>query len=400
MARPKNAFPTLRWCKSIGQWVVYLARKRVRLGADKAGATARYKALLASTPNEPIPSAGSLSLAEALLQFRRHAGTYHTDRRTLRRIDRAIAAANAIHASTPANLFRARALRDVRDSLLAIEPPLSRRYINHLIQALQSAFTWLVAEELVEPDVLTALRAVRALGAGRGGRETLPVAPVAPEVVDAVVRECRPTLAAMLRVQQLAGMRPGELIRMRRDELSVSMDEQITVPGLARKVSATSVGGVTIWLYAPGRHKNAHRGKVRVIPLGPAAQAALEPLLAGIGDGGHVFRPAADIADMPANPMIKPGECYTLSAYANAIKRAVRRARKRGAAEEGVLLVDRLIPYFAPNQLRHAAAESTANQIDAESAGAMLGHAASRRSLDAYVQASIQKAAEAAAKVG
>ena len=74
------------------------------------------------------------------------------------------------------------------------------------------------------------------------------------EDVEATLRHLRPTTAAMVRVAWHTGMRPGEVCRLKLAELDRSGE---------------------VWLYRPARHKTAHRGKVRVVAVGPLAQAVI-----------------------------------------------------------------------------------------------------------------------------
>ena len=64
---------------------------------------------------------------------------------------------------------------------------------------------------------------------------------------------------AMIELQRLSGMRPGEVVLMRLCDIDRSGK---------------------VWLYRPGRHKAEHHGHARVVPLGPQAQSVLEPFLA------------------------------------------------------------------------------------------------------------------------
>lgn len=61
----------------------------------------------------------------------------------------------------------------------------------------------------------------------------------------------------MIDLQWLTGMRPGEATIMRACDIDMT--------------------GGDVWLYTPHEHKMEHKGKLRVIPLGPQAQAVLRP---------------------------------------------------------------------------------------------------------------------------
>ncbi|MEO2092036.1 MAG: site-specific integrase [Gemmataceae bacterium] len=96
----------------------------------------------------------------------------------------------------------------------------SRKRINQRVGHVRRAFKWGVENELVPPAVLHALAAVPGLQAGRtAARETTPVEPADDAVVDATLPFLRPAVAAMVRVQRLTGMRPGEVCQVRPADL-------------------------------------------------------------------------------------------------------------------------------------------------------------------------------------
>ena len=74
---------------------------------------------------------------------------------------------------------------------------------------------------------------------------------------------------------------------------------------------------------------------------------------------------------------------------ADSYARAVERAAKKAG-----------VPRWAPNQLRHATATAIAEQFDDHTAASVLGHAAGSGATRVYVEQSVKKAAEAAAKCG
>src|SRR5262249_8529441 len=118
---------------------------------------------------------------------------------------------------------------------------------------------WGVENELVPATVHQALQAVTPL---RRGRTTAPepqeVRPVPDEHVEAVLPHVAPQIAAMIRLQRLSGMRPGEVVLVR-------------PCGLGRSGQP--------WVYTPASHKMAHRGHRREVFLGPQAQRILVPWL-------------------------------------------------------------------------------------------------------------------------
>src|SRR5262249_13729268 len=87
-----------------------------------------------------------------------------------------------------------------------------------------------------------------------------PVRPVDPTHVTATLPFLGRHLRAMIELQQVTGMRPGEVCKLKLAEVDRSGD---------------------LWFYRPVRHKTAHRGKDRVIPLGPRAQAVVVAFVRG-----------------------------------------------------------------------------------------------------------------------
>lgn len=391
MARPKNACPPLKFHKPTGQYCIYLDNRRITLGKDSLVAEQRRLHLLTSQADpEAITRApadhADLTVSEALRLYREHAAKRYHDKRVLFRIDAAIRACSR-HASTLAGAFRGRALRDVRRDLVERKcertgRPLSRRYINHLIDSIVLAFRWLVAEEFVPAENLSRLREMSAeLAEHGGGRESEPTAAVDDWAVDATLPFCPPILAAMVRLQQSTGMRPGEIVAMRRSEISTRPDEWVQVAGLDKRVAAMAFDGSMIWLYCPSKHKNLHRRKPRVVAIGVDGQRDLAPIVAGLKPDDLVFQ-------------IGGGNPWEVQTYGNAIARAIRRANLKRVDGE------RQISRWSPNQLRKAAAGRADRIAGPDGAAAMLGHGASRRALDCYITEQIEKAVETAAKVG
>src|SRR5581483_5709251 len=210
--------------------------------------------------------------------------------RELARVRRAIETVMALYGSTPAADFDQLALQAIRLHLLREEDRrlknetrnLSRRYVNHLVKCVQQAWQWLESQKLVPNGAAAALRTVTALRSGDGGREMPLVLAVAPEVVEATLPHCNPVVAAMVRVQQWTGARPGELVTMRPADVSRSPAEKLRVQLPDKNeivVAGLDVASVPVWVYAPATHKTRYRGKYRLIAIGPRAQAVLMPFL-------------------------------------------------------------------------------------------------------------------------
>jgi integrase len=100
-----------------------------------------------------------------------------------------------------------------------------------------------------------ALQAVPGLKKGRTeARESEPVKPVPDASVEAVRPFVSAQVWAMVQLQRLTGMRPGEVCIVRSCDIDTS--------------------GRT-WVYTPESHKTEHDGKQRRVYLGPQAQLIL-----------------------------------------------------------------------------------------------------------------------------
>jgi hypothetical protein len=118
------------------------------------------------------------------------------------------------------------------------QPPLSRALINMRVRRCVRVFRWGADEELVPAEVCQAKRSVRGLPKGRGqARETEPVGPADEEVVEATLPHLQPSPRAMVQLQLLTGMRPGEVCRLTLGELDRSSDVWHLPEGLRRPLA-------------------------------------------------------------------------------------------------------------------------------------------------------------------
>ncbi len=146
---------------------------------------------------------------------------------------------------------------------------LTRSGINKRVRRIRRVFEWAVANEVIPNGVNESLRTVDGLKRGRtDAPESKRVACVPGSHIDAIKRFVLPPVWAMIQLQRYAGMRPGEVVTMRGNEIESTGE---------------------ICLYQPRKHKNAHRGQSRVVSLGPKAQRVLRPWMSTTGD---LFSPA------------------------------------------------------------------------------------------------------------
>jgi integrase len=404
---------------------------------------ARVIAELEAHSATPAPVVGprpsNLTVNEVLLAFMRWAVTHYrtpdgSPTSEIGELKWSLRQARELYGHTRAAEFGPRALAAVRQQMVALG--WCRTLINRRVERVKRVFRWAASEELVPVTVYAALRTLAGLKKGRTeARESKEVKPVDPAHVAATLPFLTPHLQAMVQLQQLTGMRPGEACGLRLGEVDRSGSE---------------------WAYRPSRHKTAHRGKARVIHLGPRAQALVTEFLRGdspppdgfISTGladdtarlvtadayqeagrdrdaellrdltrpvifvaGCVVDPAATLfsprrareerfrvarrnrkSKVPpsqqnqrkANPKLVPATEYNPHTYAHAVRVA---ARKAG------------VPHWHPNQLRHLFATEVRKAHGLEAAQVSLGH--SRADItQVYAERDEALAASVAAKIG
>ena len=258
-------------------------------------------------------------------------------------------------------------LRDFRASIVAAGNrrsaakgqfrPVSRGYVNDQVKRVRRIFRWGVENELVEPSILEGLRAVSPLRAGVASvAEREPVAPPSMRNVAASLRHASDTVEAMARLMWLTGMRPGEVCRLRPADIDRSQSP---------------------WVYQPAKHKTRHFGHRRTIFFGPRAQQVLRPFLDRDREA-HCFTPAEGLAQIHARrranrkTKVQPSQVNRAKGKLRLRRRyssdSLRQAVQYACDQAGV-------PYWSPNQLRHARATAVRRRYGLEGSQVVLGHA-------------------------
>jgi integrase len=414
--------PTLRRHKPSSQAVVTLNGKDFYLGPwpieqRKAppGVREAYDRLIAEwlangrRPPRQADDAPSLSVNDLILSFWRWAEKHYrhedgTPTNELNDYKLSLRPLRELYGATPAADFSPLKLKAIRHRM--VEADLCRGVVNQRVGRIVRMFKWAVSEEIVPETTHRALMTVRGLERGRTeARETEPVKPVADAVVDAVLPFVLPTVAAMIRVQRLTGARPGEVCLMRACDIDTTGD---------------------VWLYRPHAHKTKHKGKDRVIALGPQAQAVVKQFLK-LDIRAYLFSPRDAMerkrAEMRGRrtkvqpsqqdrrrrkPKKQLGERYKTASYYYAIRRGVGAANKAQACSVCKTLKppDRCdackaaaIPHWHPHQLRHAHATEVRRMFGLEAAQVSLGHSQARVT-EVYAERDLTLAAKVAAAIG
>lgn len=301
--------------------------------------------------------------AEYLLYARDYYVKHGKQTSQVAHIVRAVKSLTQLHGSRFVTEFDTLALQEIQNYLIA-EGRLARPTINRRVRLIRGIFKWGVARQIVPATVWHGLQAVAPLKRGRTqAREPAPIRPIDDATIEATIPFMPPTVAAMVRLQRLTGMRPGEVCTLRPCDIDRSAE---------------------VWLYRPPHHKTEHHGEVRRVPIGRNAQAALTPYL--LRDAkSFCFTPGTTPKGRRLQPM---RERFDKDAYNRAIARACERAfnmpkelrriakgttdtaRLRAAARDW-----RARHCWSPNQLRHALATEARRRGGLETAQALLGHA-------------------------
>jgi integrase len=257
--------------------------------------------------------------------------------------------------------------------------------VNKHVHRIRRIFRWAVSQELVPPATWQALLSVPALRRGaRDVREMAPVRAVVWADVAPVLPHLSPPLRAVVELMWHTGARPDEALQLRMGDIDRSSP---------------------VWLYKPGSHKTEHLGRERLIPLGPRAQAVLQPFVKA-DPAAFVFDPRDDAKARSERRHAKRktpawkshvakrrdpallgkdnNERYRVDVLGKAVSRACKVAK---------------VGRWTPNQLRHSAATRIRREFGLEAASVILGHS-NLQTTQIYAEADRLRAIEIAATVG
>jgi integrase len=410
MPRLKYAVPSYRKHKQSGQAIVTLNGKDYLLGPHGTAASrAKYDRLIQEwldRGRQPaIDTEDGLSILEltgrywiyALERYVRNgrptAEQFH--------IKTACQHLLRLYENEPVNTFGPVQLKAVRQSM--IDGGWARKYINQQVGVLVRMFKWGVTEALVPVSVHAAVDLVDGIRRGQtAARETQKIRGTDETRIQAILQHLSPTVRAMVELQHVTGMRPGEVCIMR------PMDMDRSHP---------------VWEYRPQDHKTAYHDQDRVVCIGPKGQAVLRPFLLRASDA-YCFSPAESMdwhrqrrheerktpiscGNVPGSnrkqkPQRTPGAKFDAGSYRRAIHRACDiafPAPEEDLGDAGLLAAWRKEHRWSPHQLRHSMATRIRREFDIEAAKAVLGHSATNVT-GIYAEVDHRRAVEVAKRIG
>lgn len=351
----------------------YLGHDRVKAEADGARLIAKHLANIAQDVSRPLTKvlaspAAPLLIGELVAKYLvEHVYVYYQPKSGGKAsqagvIKSAVDRLTEHYARTAVQQFRASDLLQLQQTLVA-KKELSRGTINRYISLIKQMFSWaLIRFEAELPD-LNIHRILAVPGLKKGQTKALDpelVKPVPEMDLKRTIPYLPKTVAQMVRLQALTGMRPMEVYLMRPCDIEMEG---------------------SIWRYTPHEHKLEHQEDAyRVIPLGRRAQKILRRFLER-SPQEYCFSPREAEEQRlqvrhlkrktPATSGNRPGTNRKLrrvkSPGLRYDRHSYRRAIHRACITAGVTP-------WSPNQLRHNFATRVRKRYSVLESQVMLGH--------------------------
>ena len=286
------------------------------------------------------------------------AATYYTAGREAENGAVALRNFRSMFGARPAETMTHPDMVDFRDAL--VQKGYVRMTVNKYLGYAKRMFAWALDSRLISAQTKAECTAISPLKPMRGAaRESTPVEAVSDTDIRKTCQALPPSLADMVRVHRLTGMRPSEVC-------------QLAWPAIEKRDK--------VWIFRPGEHKGKWIGKPRVVVIGPKAQA----VLARHEGDGYVFSPQLALLEQYQRSIQeakchrppekvkgaprKVGVRWTTDAYCRAIARACARTDTN----------------WSPNQLRHTCATEIRRKMGIAAASAVLGHTLGLRITNRY----------------
>lgn len=368
-SRREDRLPRLceRKSQATGRAIYYatIGGRFVSYGGDRAAARKAHEANVARwlahgrRHDATGPTDEPYLVEELVADYYEHAQTYYRDPVTGRpngeysNLVLALDPVAELFGSLPAAEFGGVALRTVREKMIE-GGRLCRREINARVHRIRRAFRWAVSHQKVPESVVGTMMLVEGLKAGRTtARESAPVLPVTEQEVRAVTAHLCPTVAGLVWFQWWTGCRPGEACALRW--------------GMIDRTGP-------VWIVELERHKTAHRGRRRMLAIGPRAQEAIRGLQV-LDPAAFVFSPRRALAEqrqakraarqskVPPSQQIRAdlarrapreeiAEAFTVHTLRRAIARGVRAANAELVRDRMLEVLERVLGDGLAPQLR------------------------------------------------
>lgn len=389
--------PAYRLYKRTGQAVVTLDGRDHYLGphGTKASRYAYDRLVgewLTNGRRTPRVDEDVLTVTELCAAYWTHCTDYYRSAGEIGKIRLVLRVIRRLYGDLPAQDFGPLALKTVRKSL--VESGIGRSYVNDQVGRAKRMFRWGVEAELIPPSVHEALGAVAGLRRGRtDAGEGERVRPVPNEFLEAIRPYVSRQVWGIIQLQDLTGMRPGEVVQMRGCDLDMTG---------------------AVWLYRPATHKTEHHGHERIVEIGPRAQDVIHRFLKPSLES-FLFSPADAVAERAAGAAThrRPGQTPNRRKTKRVVRDYFDRDSYRRAIDRACELADlaekkrrtlpadseRIIPQWHPHQLRHNYATRVRREYGIETARILLGHR-SAVVTEIYAEADRTKAREIVAKIG
>ena len=246
----------------------------------------------------------------------------------------------------------------------------AQQTINGRIRRVKQVFDWGVSEELVSVNVSQALRTVHGLRSGKtAARAPEPKGPVSVDAVNAIKTLVTSPVWAMIQFMLLTGCRPSEAVSLKWSEIETTK---------------------AVWTYTPKHHKTSHKGKSRVIVIGPQGQQVLNGIRE-MSRSDFVFDPQVGFDEYSREAFgdkaktRKVGACYTKHGLNTAVRNACDKAG---------------IARWSPGQLRKTRATQARRDGDLETAQQILGHSSKQTTERHYADVDLSRAEANALQFG
>jgi integrase len=269
-------------------------------------------------------------------------------------------------------------LREVRDELATTPKKYkvadeikhrARSHVNRLVRETVAMFAWGVSEEIVPVEVWQALKTTPHLRAGESAaRETKHREPVSPKDFEGILPLLPPVMADLVRFCRITSCRPVEACNLRMRDVE-------------------PCAGVLKWTLA--KHKTAHHGVIKAIPIGPRAEEIVRRWAAGKSPDEPVFS-RADRDRVKVEGTITT---HTL----RAARQTFTPQEIRNAIQAACELAER--PKWTTYQLRHAGLSEVRQELGVEAEAAVAGWTTPKLAYH-YARLKFDEAAEAAKRLG